>query len=61
MSKGSKRRQEDIKKILQNWDLINWSDKPKNKQNGCCGGKCHCESNPNIITSTDLNNIFNPK
>ena len=31
MSKGSKRRKEDIEKINDNWDDINW-DKPKKKE-----------------------------
>ena len=31
MSKGSKRRKEDIEKINDNWDDIYW-DKPKKKE-----------------------------
>ena len=32
MGKGSKRREEDTSKIVNNWDSINW-DKPKKEKN----------------------------
>lgn len=32
MGKGSKRRKEDIKKIWNKWDNINWSKKPDNSK-----------------------------
>jgi hypothetical protein len=38
--KGSKRRQENFKKVQDNWDLINWSKKPNVKKKE---PKCDCE------------------
>jgi hypothetical protein len=31
MSKGSKRRVEDVRKIVENWQLIDWSNKKSKK------------------------------
>lgn len=31
MGKGSKRRQEDFKKVQSNWDFIDWKSKSKAK------------------------------
>jgi hypothetical protein len=34
MSKGSKRRKEDFRKILEHWDIIDWGrDNNKDKKN----------------------------